>query len=103
MVQTQDTMFLKTKHFKDNENVQLVQFGASDGSEAYTMIISLLKKGEEAYKFFPIKAYDIDKDIFKASCSGLLNLNRNDISAMSDEDFKKCLIFFDFKMIAQNI
>lgn len=76
------------KHFREKKNVQLLQFGASDGSEAYSLIISLLKKGREADKFFPINAYDIDKEIFEASRSGLLNLNVNDISKLEKADCK---------------
>jgi len=79
------------KHFKDKENVQILQFGASDGSEAYTQIISLLENHSNVDKFFPIKAYDIDEEICKASKSGLLNINITDQSRFDERriDFEK--------------
>ncbi len=79
------------KHFKDKENVQFIQFASSDGSEAYTQIISLLEKHNNTDKFFPIKAYDIDEEICNASKSGLLNLNITDKSKFDEHgiDFKK--------------
>lgn len=82
------------KHFKDKENVQFLQFGASDGSEAYTQIITLLENHNDVDKFFPIKAYDIDKEICKASKSGLLNINSIDKSKFKERniDFKKYFI-----------
>ena len=61
------------EHFKNKEKVNIVMFAASDGSEAYTKIISLLEKGcDKVKKFFPIKAYDIDNVILKAAQSGLI-------------------------------
>lgn len=66
------------KHFKDKENVQFIQFASSDGSESYTQIISLLENHDNTAKFFPIEAYDIDKEICDASKSGLLNINITD-------------------------
>lgn len=75
------------KHFNDKDHVQFVQFASSDGSEAYTQIISLLKKHKNVGKFFPIQAYDIDKEIYEASKSGLINLNINDIYKL--DNFKK--------------
>lgn len=68
------------KHFKDNDEVQFIQFASSDGSEAYTQIISLLENHNNIDKFFPIKAYDIDEEIYNASKSGLLNINMVDKS-----------------------
>lgn len=61
------------EHFKNKEKVNIIMFAASDGSEAYTKIISLLEKGyDKVKKFFPIKAYDIDNVILKAAQSGLI-------------------------------
>lgn len=72
------------KHFKDKEKVQFIQFASSDGSEAYTQIISLLEKNENVDKFFPIQAYDIDTEICNAAQSGLLNLNITDKSKFDE-------------------
>ncbi len=67
----------EAKHFHDKDKVNIVMFAASDGSEAYTKIISLYenfgeRKEKEAEKFFPITAYDVDKEILKAANSGLI-------------------------------
>lgn len=74
-------------NFKNKENVNIVMFAASDGSEAYSTIISLLEaagnnKNQILKKFFPIKAYDYDYDILKAAKSGFINLEPNDRMAM---------------------
>ncbi len=63
------------QHFCNKERVNIIQFASSDGSEAYTKIISLLENYPEknAEKFFPIKAYDIDEEIVNAARSGYIN------------------------------
>lgn len=67
-------------HFKNKNKVNIVQFASSDGSEAYTQIISLLenRRSEDVSKFFPIQAYDIDEEIHRASASGLINMVEKD-------------------------
>jgi len=68
-----------TNHFKHKDNVNIIQFASSDGSEAYTQIMSLLEKHpDNAEKFFPIQAYDIDKEIVNASKSGIINIDNTD-------------------------
>lgn len=64
-------------HFSNKNRVNIIQFASSDGSEAYTQIISLLENSPNTNpnKFFPIKAYDIDEEIVNAARSGLLNTN----------------------------
>ncbi len=63
-------------HFKNHNKVNIIQFAASDGSEAYSKIISFFEKGKNKNieKFFPIQAYDIDKEIITAAQSGLINI-----------------------------
>ncbi len=68
------------KHFNHKDNVQILQFASSDGSEAYTQIISLLENNKATDKFFPIEAYDINEDIYRAASSGYINLNNKDKS-----------------------
>lgn len=82
------------KHFKDKENVQFIQFASSDGSEAYTQIISLLENHNNSDKFFPIQAFDIDEEICNASKSGLLNIDFTDKSKFRDNgiDFEKYFV-----------
>ena len=68
------------ENFKDKNKVNIIQFAASDGSEAYTQIMSLLERSNyiSTKKFFPIKAYDFDENIVKAAQSGLINLHAVD-------------------------
>lgn len=63
------------KNFQDKPKVNIVQFASSDGSEAYTQIMSILenKPRLDDSKFFPIMAYDIDSEVVKAAKSGFLN------------------------------
>jgi chemotaxis methyl-accepting protein methylase len=79
------------KHFKNKDNVEVVQFGSSDGSEAYTLIMSLMQKNKDVDKFFPIEAYDINKDIYNVAQSGFININKVDKLKLAYRklDFKK--------------
>lgn len=70
--------------FQDKKKVNVVQFAASDGSEAYTKIITLLES-QAGDKFFPIEAYDIDPEIVKAANSGKLNLYKVDRLSLQDK------------------
>ena len=65
----------ENKNFRNKTKVNIVQFASSDGSEAYTKIISLLENLPEndTEKFFPIKAYDIDEEVVNAARSGFIN------------------------------
>lgn len=74
------------EHFKDKERVNIVQFGASDGSEAFTHIMSLLEfsRGENVEKFFPISAYDLNSGMVKLASGGYINIYNNDDN--NDED-----------------
>lgn len=79
------------KHFHDKDKVNIIQFASSDGSEAYTQIITLLENNKNPQKFFPIEAYDINEDIYKAAASGYINLNDKDKLKFTDRkiDFYK--------------
>ena len=68
--------------FKNTPKVNVYDFASSDGSEAYSFILSLLDElGEdEAQKFFPIKAYDIDSKMVKIARGGLIPCDHDDIS-----------------------
>lgn len=92
------------KHFREQDRVQILQFASSDGSEAYSQIISLLENCYNTDKFFPINAYDIDKEIYNASKSGLLNLNNTDITKLTDRgiDFGKYFTETDKKLTIAN-
>ncbi len=94
------------EHFKNKDKVNIVQFAASDGSEAYSQIISFLErgKGENLGKFFPIQAYDIDEEIIKAAKSGLLNINPQNIEHINYncKDFSKYFMLSDKKLEINN-
>lgn len=67
-------------HFKNKDKVNIVMFAASDGSEAYSKIISLFEAAKNCVKkFFPIKAYDIDDEILNAAKSGYIKASENDV------------------------
>lgn len=84
------------EHFKDKDKVNVMMFASSDGSEAYSNIISLFEtpasKGtDNAKKFFPINAYDIDEEVVKAAQSGYIAGTYSDIIEVADrsEDYRK--------------
>lgn len=67
-------------HFKNKDKVNIVMFAASDGSEAYSKIISLFTTAKNNInKFFPIKAYDIDDEILTVAKSGYIQADDMDI------------------------
>lgn len=72
-------------NFKDKDKVQFLQFASSDGTEAYTQIITLLESYPEevTQKLLPILAYDIDDEVINAAKSGFLNLTEKDKSRFS--------------------
>ena len=76
----EDFAKFEIENFKNKDKVNIIQFASSDGSEAYTQIMSLLEKGgnKSTKKFFPIIAYDIDDTIVNIARTGLLNLGDED-------------------------
>lgn len=73
-------------NFKNKNKVNIINPACSDGSESYSLIITLLEclSNKSLEKFLPIKAYDIDKEILKAANSGLLMLSDSDFYYMAD-------------------
>lgn len=69
------------KNFQNKEKVNVICQACSDGSEAYTMAIALIETLEKnnAQKFFPIQAKDIDVENIKNAKTGLINLSQDDI------------------------
>ena len=72
---------LEISHFQHKDKVNIIQFAASDGSEGYTQIMSLLEnaKRKEVNKFFPIQAFDINEFIINRAKSGKICLGEKDI------------------------
>lgn len=70
-------------NFKNSNAVNIISYGASDCSEAYSMVIALIESTKNAQKFFPIKAYDCDKEIIKSAMKGRIKITENDKSEIS--------------------
>jgi chemotaxis methyl-accepting protein methylase len=68
-------------NFKNAPKVNVYDFASSDGSEAYSFILSLLDElgEEEAQKFFPIQAYDIDSKMVSIAQGGLIPCDYDDV------------------------
>lgn len=67
------------------DNVNIHNFACSDGSEAYSLAISLIENlGEkEAKRFFPIKASDVDNEIIELANSRKILASLDDIKKIS--------------------
>lgn len=80
-----DFIKYQIEHFKDKKKVNIIQFGASDGSEAYTYIMSLLEypNYKNTEKFYPIKSYDISEKMVNNATQGFINITPEDEEAMN--------------------
>ena len=67
--------FIK-QHFANKEKVNVYSLAASDGSEAYSFVVSVLDwlPQELHNKFLPVFASDIDKEVINSAKSGRINL-----------------------------
>jgi len=73
--------------YKNHDHPQITCFACSDGSEVYTLILSLIDElGEDrAQKFFPISAVDISGEIIEIANSGEIYLSSADIKKLDSE------------------
>ena len=84
--------------YENSNQVNMINYACSDGSEAYSMAISLLKTaGKDAKKFFPIKCYDIDESIVNQAKKGIIDINEYDKVILEEklggsEEFDKCFV-----------
>lgn len=63
------TSFIINK-YKDKSKVNVYSYGCSDGSEAYSFVMSMITNlGENAKKFFPVIAKDFDSYVIKKAKS----------------------------------
>lgn len=71
--------------FKNVSKVNVYDFACSDGSEAYSLVLSLIDElGEDdAKKFFPISAYDIDGTMIELAKNGKIPCYMDDINRLS--------------------
>lgn len=62
--------------FKDADKVNIYNAACSDGTESYTLIMSLIKHlgKEKAKKFFPIKGFDLNQQQVNTAKSGEIPL-----------------------------
>lgn len=72
-----------SREFKGKTNIY--DFGCSDGSEAYSLIMSLIENlGEdEAKRFLPVYAYDIDPYIIRSARTGKIKCDEDDIKKIN--------------------
>jgi chemotaxis methyl-accepting protein methylase len=80
--------------FQDKDKINVYSLASSDGSEAYTMAISILEtlSEKEQKKIFPILASDKNEDIVNIAKSGRINLTHADLISVqanikSNEDY----------------
>lgn len=80
--------FRKTivEHFKNAQKVNVYDFASSDGSEAYSLALSLIEElgVEDAKKYFPIQAYDIDSHVVEIAQKGNIPCDFDDIKRLND-------------------
>ncbi len=71
--------FLQNRYFRQSR-VKINLYGCSDGSDAYTLTINLIKElGTGAKKFFPILASDISEPVIKTAKEGKILLHSKDL------------------------
>ena len=72
--------------FKNVPQANVYSFGCSDGSEAYSVTMSLIDTlgKNQAKKFFPIKAFDIDFDAIQQAKSGKISCDEGDVGRIED-------------------
>ena len=66
--------------FQNQKHVNINLHGCSDGSDAYTLAINLIKElGPNAKKFLPIKASDISESVITKAKEGKILLHSKDL------------------------
>ena len=70
--------------YKDKEQVNIYNVACSDGSEPYTLAISILEQSKNPSKYFPIKASDIHKGIIKDNINSKILLTINDFKQLAN-------------------
>lgn len=78
------TELLAEKYY-NTDRINIVDYACSDGSEAYTLALSLMNYAPEiCEKSFPIIAKDFDKHILRQAIAGPCNVFNSDIDAIND-------------------
>ncbi len=83
--------------FRDTDKVNVYNFACSDGSEPYSLAISLIETlgEEEAKKFFPINALDIDSIILNKAKKGELFCSNKEIKKINKYTSSKMDKYFE--------
>ena len=89
---------LLANKYKNANKVNVFNMACSDGSEPFTLAISLMEKfGKDAKKFFPIKATDMDRTIINRAKNERCNLSEADLLRLynaTDGDFSNYFHFY---------
>lgn len=86
---------LLAKKYERNDNINLIDYACSDGSEAYTIALCLINYTPEiCRKSFPIIAKDFDKHILSRAMSGNCNIYASDLDAINDHTSNKVNDYF---------
>lgn len=86
---------LLAKKYQNEDNVNITDYACSDGSEAYTLALSLMNYAPEiCEKSFPIIAKDFDKHILNIAKSGRCNVYNCDFDAIDDHTNNRLSEYF---------
>lgn len=84
--------------YENTKKLFLTDYACSDGSEAYTLAISLMEFAPETcLKAFPIKAKDKFADVIKEAQSGICNMYNNDMYIINHYTKNKFFQYFSPK------
>lgn len=77
---------LVEQKYRNVPKINILNFACSDGSEPYTLAMLLKDRfGNNANRFFPIKAYDFDEDIIDLAKEKTINFGPDDLYRLSQE------------------
>ena len=68
------------KEFKDFNKINLYSLACSDGSEAYSLLISINENSENPKKYFPVIAVDKDEKIIDFAKKHRINFTRDELA-----------------------
>jgi len=87
---------LLSKKYCNSDNINIHDYACSDGSEPYTLVISLINYAPEiSEKSFPIIAKDYDKHILYNAMSGSCNIYGSDLDAINEHTNNRFNVYFD--------
>lgn len=91
------------RQFRGVEKINVYNFACSDGSEPYSLALSLINDlGEErAKRFFPIKASDVDESVIEQAKKGIIKATEADVSKIERMIYRPKTIH-DFFEIERN-